>query len=533
MNRSARIGRAAARTGAVTAVSRVAGLGRVLVISAVLGTTYLGNTFQSSNSVSNVVFDLLAAGGLSAVLVPALVRSANNRDDTERLANGALGIATIVLAALGIIGMIAAPLIGRVLASGAPNAVATQQRELATFLVRWFVPQIVLYGFGAVATAVLHSRRRFATAAAAPIANTVVMVACFAAFRAHAGAHPGFALDGTSKLLLATAGTGGVLAFVLTLTIPVWRSGIRLRPQVRRNDAGVRALLAHSVWGILLNSIAGLLAAATVIAGNAVQGGVVAFQVAFVLFLAPYAILSQPLASASLPEFTDDANSTDRRVLGHTLHWTLESMCALMAPAAAILVVFARPGLLALGLGLGHRGDLLVASGLAGLALGLVPYSAFLVIARAMYALDDSRTPALVSLLCGAVGVLCITLARLTWHEQGLIGALGVAHSFAYAIGAVVLGMYLRHRTGNSVVTRRATVPIGVAFALGIPAWLVVRSLDSAGQPLSRVGSLLLCGIGVAIYIALYTGLLQHNGFRRDGDHIQGEPEASDRESSR
>ena len=62
--------RAADRMGAVTAVSRAFGFVRVLVIAAVLGTTYLGNAFQAANSVSNVLFELVAAGALSAVLVP-------------------------------------------------------------------------------------------------------------------------------------------------------------------------------------------------------------------------------------------------------------------------------------------------------------------------------------------------------------------------------------------------------------------------------------------------------------------------------
>jgi putative peptidoglycan lipid II flippase len=50
------IGRAATAMGAMTAASRLAGFVRVLVIAAVLGTTALGNTFQSANLVSNVLF---------------------------------------------------------------------------------------------------------------------------------------------------------------------------------------------------------------------------------------------------------------------------------------------------------------------------------------------------------------------------------------------------------------------------------------------------------------------------------------------
>ena len=69
------VARAAVGMGGVTVVSRLTGFVRVLVIAAVLGTTYLGNTFQAANSVSNVLFELLAAGALSAVLVPTFVSS--------------------------------------------------------------------------------------------------------------------------------------------------------------------------------------------------------------------------------------------------------------------------------------------------------------------------------------------------------------------------------------------------------------------------------------------------------------------------
>ena len=55
------------------------GFVRVLVVAAILGTTYLGNAYQSSNSVSNVLFELVAAGALSAVLVPTFVGAARPR----------------------------------------------------------------------------------------------------------------------------------------------------------------------------------------------------------------------------------------------------------------------------------------------------------------------------------------------------------------------------------------------------------------------------------------------------------------------
>lgn len=462
------VGRAATRTGVVTAASRVIGLGRVLVIAAVLGTTYLGNTFQASNSISNVLFDLLAAGGLSAVLVPAFVRAADDAE-TERLADAILGVATAVLGAVAIAGVVAAPWIARVLTAGAPAAIAASQRELATFLVRCFVPQIVLYAFGAVAAGVLHARRRFLVVAAAPIANTVVMVVCLVAFRLHAGAHPGLDLDRGSRVLLAAAGTGGVVAFVGTLVVPAWRSGVRLRPRWAR-DRDVIDLLAHSGWGILLNSLAGAVMGAVIVAGNVVEGGVVAFQVAFVLFLAPYAVLAQPLHSAALPEFAHDAVAAPQRV-DATLRWALESIVVLVAPVAAMLVVAAGPAVRVVGFGLDARGVHLVGLALGGLAPGLVPYSVFLLLARASYARGDSRSPAVAALVGAVMGVGIIVAVRLSVHTNALLVGLGLAHTAAFTVAATVLGVALARRGSrrlvSGVATRSCVLAVVIAGMIG------------------------------------------------------------------
>ncbi|HEV7720337.1 MAG TPA: lipid II flippase MurJ, partial [Iamia sp.] len=87
--------RAAVGMGAITAVSRVVGFLRVLVVAAVLGISPLGDAFQSANSLSNVLFELLAAGALSAVLVPAFVQLIDAGDETgaEEVAGGVLGLA--------------------------------------------------------------------------------------------------------------------------------------------------------------------------------------------------------------------------------------------------------------------------------------------------------------------------------------------------------------------------------------------------------------------------------------------------------
>src|SRR5207248_2663594 len=88
--------------------------------------------------------------------------------------------------------------------------VAAGQRHLATFLLRLFIPQVLLYAVGAVTTAVLHAKRRFTVTAVAPIGNTVMMVLALGAFRVLHGPGPaGFDLSLAERLAPAIGSLSG------------------------------------------------------------------------------------------------------------------------------------------------------------------------------------------------------------------------------------------------------------------------------------------------------------------------------------
>ncbi len=496
--------RAAVGMGGVTAVSRLMGFVRVLVIAAVLGTTYLGNTFQSSNSVSNVLFELLAAGALSAVLVPTFVTLIDAGDDVEadRLANGLLGYALLALGTITVLGVGFAPLLARLLSSGAPNpVVAAEQRHLATFLLRFFVPQVMLYAFGGIATALLYARRRFAITAAAPIGSSVVMIACFTVFRVLAGPDPTFDLSLAEKSLLAVAGTGGVVAFVGILVLAARRSGFSLRPRLGRRDPALASFSRLAVWGVLLHAGAAMLLGAAIVTGNGVAGGVVAYQVAFTFFLAPYAVLAQPLHTAILPEMSNDAAAGSLDAFAHSIRWTLDRMALLVIPVSAGLVAIALPMMRLLSFGSATRtGPALLAAGIASLALGLFPYGAFLLLARGYYALGDSRTPAIVAIGSALLGVLTMIVGSRITHGAGRVAALGIGHTTAYLTGAVVLGIGCARRTGRPIVPSLLPVATGLGGVVATGVWLVVRAVDPSGRPATIACLATVGGMGAAVY---------------------------------
>jgi putative peptidoglycan lipid II flippase len=498
---------AATRMGAVTAVSRLFGFLRVLVVAAVLGTTYLGNAFQAANSVSNVVFELVAAGALSAVLVPSFVNWLENGEDehADRLASGLLGLAAVVLGGITLVAMVFAPLIARLLTLGVSNdVIAAQQRALETYLLRWFLPQIVLYAWGAVATALLYARRRFPITAAAPIGNTVVMVAALVLFRLVAGPDPTLRVSGTEKLLLAIAGTGGVIAFVGVLCFAARQSGFSLRPRWLGRNPELGRLLRLSGWGALLNTNAGLLLGAAIIVGGSVAGGVVAYQVAFVFFLAPYAIFAQPILTAVHPELSLEAAAGDVEGFRASLRAALDRMAVLVIPVSAAMVALALPVMRVLVFGRAEgTGITLLAAGLASLAIGLYPYGTFLLFARAYYALDDSRTPALAAIASALLGVATMIGLGVITHGNARVAALGIGNTVAYTVGALVLGTGVVRRVGHGIVPAHLAAVVASSVLLAGGAWLAMRALDPAGRVATLAALTVIGLVALGAYVAL------------------------------
>lgn len=498
------VARAAAGMGVATAVSRAFGFVRVLVIAAVLGTTYLGNTYQASNSFANVLFELLAAGALSAVLVPTFVEliDAGNEPEAERLAGNVLGRALVWLGAVTVVCMVAAPWIARFLMSGADEGVRTRQEELSTFFLRFFVPQILLYALGTVSVAALYAKRRFAITALAPIGLTVVVVGALIAFRALTGpGDAGLELSLAEKLTLALGGTLGVAAFVGVPAVALRRSGFRLRPRFDRHDPAVGKLMRLSGWAVFQHSMIGILLVTAIVNGNRVSGGVIAYQVAWIFFLAPYAVLAQPIHTAALPELSAQETQGDRGSFATSLRWALDSMAMLVVPVSIAMAALALPAMRLVVFGEAARGGVeLLAAGVASLASGLFFYGAFLLLARAYYALGDSRTPALVALGSAIVGAAVMAVGSRAVDGTAVVAALGIGHSVAYLIGAIALAIGLSRRTGRAVVPAALPRAVLLAAPLGAAAWLVARWSNPDG----RLGNLILLALVGSIGGGLY-----------------------------
>ena len=81
---------------------------------------------------------------------------------------------------------------------------------------------------------------------------------------------------------------------------------------------------------------------------------------------------------------------------------------------------------------------------LAGFSLGLVPYSAHLLLLRGFYAFEDTRTPVIINLASTALSILlCVisgAILPLKWVTVGLAIALGLGNLLGTLITLTLLG---------------------------------------------------------------------------------------------
>jgi putative peptidoglycan lipid II flippase len=506
--------RAVARdAGTVTSwnlVSRITGFVRVIVVGGALGATRLGDTYQAANQVSNILFEFLAAGTLSAVLVPGLVArlADGGRARAEAFAGALLARAFVVLGVIGVIGVAMAHPIMRALLSGNDHASRTAQVRLGAFLLFFVMPQLVLYAWGAVVTAVLHSEGRFAAAAAAPVANNVVVIVTLGIFWVRGAS--GLDLGISDRVLLGGGVLGGVLCMTLVPVIAARRVGVALAPRWHA-DEGISASLRDALWASVVVVPAQLFLLGSLVVAGRVAGGVVACQIAFTLFLLPHALLGHPLATVLYPRVARSWTENDAASVRGDADRGLRVLLMLTAPAAALLVALAAPAtrVIAIGALAHHAGPVVVAAALGGYGVGLTAYSWSLFVTRVSYATGDVRTPGIAALAGGAVGAaLLLFAARST--GTALLYRVGLAHSFMVATATViVVAVLVRRRVVDLLIAR--WVGVGLAAVVsGVAARVAADRFDSS----ARGGALAALGLGAAVGVVAFVAAARAAGNR-------------------
>ena len=465
------IARSSAIVALGTAASRVTGFARVAAVAYALGVTTVAGVYSYANETPNIVYELLLGGVLTATLVPFFVRQFETHDDegTSAVFTGAL----VVLAVITVLGVLLAPVIVDLYTLRVQGADRADQQELATAFLRLFMPQIFFYGLTALATGVLNARRRYAAAAFAPVLNNVVVVAVFLTL-ARVADDPisveRMLGDSTLVLLLGLGTTAGVVVMALVLVPAMRAAGVHLRFVFDLRNRAVVHLVRLSGWSagyVVANQLALWV---VLVLANGVDGGAFAYLSAYAFFQLPHGLFAVSIMTTLTPEMASAAASGDAAALRARLSFGLRIVAVVVLPASAVLVGLARPLVVALlQRGAFDTADAtVVAHTLALFAVGILPFSMYLLTLRAFYAQQDTRTPFLVNCVENAANI-ALAFPLFAWLE---IPGLALAFSGAYVVGVILALAVARIRLAGidgrriaSVAGRSAIVALGIGAA--------------------------------------------------------------------
>ena len=161
--------RNAAVISAMTLLSRITGLIRDILIARVFGVSGDTDAYYVAFRLPNLLRRLFAEGAFQQAFVPMLadVKSNRSAEETKSFIDKVASLLGFIVLCVSILGVVAAPILVFVIASGLAEEPATF--DTATRLTRYMFPYIFFMSLVALSSSVLNTWKHFAIPAAVPI----------------------------------------------------------------------------------------------------------------------------------------------------------------------------------------------------------------------------------------------------------------------------------------------------------------------------------------------------------------------------
>lgn len=484
--------------------SRVLGLAREMILSALFGPGAAVDAFNLAIIVPRSLYDLLIGGHVNSALVPVLSEYATRDDRTDlwELVNRLLGLVVIALSVL-VIGLeVFAPQVIGVVASDDATPEVTRQ---ATNLLRVTAPALMFLSLFAVLSGLLYALRRFTWPAfASTVFNgTIVVVTVL--------------LAGTIGITAAALGWLLGALVQVALQVPGLRDAhlrVRLRgtlahPGVRRIGLLYIPVMASLALDVLVNRTFSYN-----LASGTGEAAISYMSWATTLIQFPQGLVAIAISAAILPTLSRQAARPGADGLFPfkvTLGQGLRLAIVLIIPAAVGLYVLAEP---VVGLLFEHGKFNAQDTEITALALRLylvgLPFAAIdLLLVYAFYAQQDTLTPALIGVIALAA-YMAVALVLLRWYS---FFALMIADSVKHLIHSGVSAYLLWRKVGgfgrqNLLRTiGRTTLAAAIMGGLTYGAAVLLDGLLPGGFT-GYLGTVLLGGlVGVVSFGGLALGL--------------------------
>ncbi len=494
-----------AHIGAGTMVSRITGFAREIVTAAIFGAGTSMDIFVAAFTIPNLLCRILGETAVESAFMP-LFKGLHAKGEKARawaLAKGTFRRLIIVLSGVVLVGIAAAPLLVRIVASGFTGDTAGE----AVRMTRLMFPFGLFIGMAALMGAILLAFRRYCAYSLAPVLLNVGILGSVLLLHSRIGYYS----------LAVGVLVGGALQFIVQA--PIVRKlllGDRGSPVAAVSQADAHEDLKR-VSGL---SVPVILAAAVqrvgvvvdrTIASFLVPGSISSLYYSFRLVHLPYAILALAAGRSVAPVLAEKHALGDHEGFSLALVTGMRMNVTFLAPVVVLTVVLARPivGLIYQRGAFDETDLAMTASAFAMYSVGLVGMGLTFLLVRAFAARLDTKTPVKVSIVAFFLNVaLNLLLVRTPLKHAGL----ALASSIAFTVHAAILFVLLNRRLRGSrtAIAPSELLSLGwrvllscvalVAVLLPLNAWLGMRIAEPllAGRAIRIV---LAGGVGGAVYL--------------------------------
>ncbi|ABO51600.1 integral membrane protein MviN [Desulforamulus reducens MI-1] len=484
------IARATLVVAVINLLSRILGFVREQVIAYMFGATNVTDAYVVAFNIPNAVFAIVI-GALATVVVPVFSEyvAKGQREEAWRLFNTVITMVIIIFTIVTVVGIFAAPLLVKLTAPG----LSSETAGLASRLTVIMLPILVFYGLSTVFQGLLNANQVFAIPAlSVSVTNLTIIISALTLGSI-------YGIDGLA------AGTvfGFVLAALMQLP-KLKKVGFKFRFTMDWQHPGVRKVLylvMPVAIGTSLNQI--YLIIDRILASGLAEGSISALNYANRIILMPITFFVLAIGTAFYPTITTLAAQGKQQELADTVLRAIRMVILFALPAGVGLMVLATPviKLLFEHGQFGARATEMTAIALFFYAIGLVGQAANIILTRAFYAQQDTRTP--VKLMFVTVTVNLIFSLLLIGPLKH--GGLALANSIASLINTVMLAWFLNKRIPgmwNASAVKFLCQTILATAIMAVVAW----GVDSAARGVfASYGTL---GLAIQVAAAISTGLL-------------------------
>ncbi len=452
--------------------------------------------FFAAFKLPDLLFQLLIFGALSVAFIPIFTDylSHQGEDEAFDFASNILNLSLLVFGLVVIVAFIFTPLLNSLLVPGFNGP----QKEMTDQLTRIILFSQVILVIGSFFIAIAQSYQRFIISSLAPLFYNLGIIFGIAVLSRW------FGIMGPALGVVL----GAILHFVIQL--PLLKSlGYKYHLSFNFLNAGVKEIFKlMSVRNIGLVAEQFNDAVGIALASLVSYSSVTILTFAQHLQVVPIGLFGATIAQAALPILAREQSKSEGAAFKITLLTTLHQILFLTLPATAMLIVLRIPIVrLVFGASQFNWDDTVLTGLTVGyLSLGLAAQSATLLLVRGFYALKDTKTPVMVSIM-----TVIINVSLSFWFVRVLhlpVWAVGLAYSVAAIFSLILMLTFLDKKVGGfdkKALLNPALKMLLAAIVAAVALYIPIKALDQLVFDTTKTMNLLvLTGIASLFGLGVY-----------------------------